>query len=290
VTRPGRGIRSLPILAAALLVGAGCRPDPRREAEDLLFRIAAAEREVPLVGWRTVAQGPVGVSRETRLRVVRYGDGSALLSWEGPDGAEPRRWRTRTFSPWVEHTAHALRNYDVVADPDADVTVAARAARRVRLVPRIAGRSSVELRVDAETSVVLSESWRGPDGEETLLRRFESVPVGADAETAPPSGWTPLAVTVLPSGFEPVGRPGPTCSGWRSDFTDGVAALSVVQAPVAEGADAPAAGDVRRRSWDGGAELHAVLSGLEVRVSGSLPAAELEGVLRGLAALPPPAR
>lgn len=260
-------------------------PTPAERA--CIERLAQAEGTVESTGWKTVVQGPPGSSRETRLRVTRWADGRTRLAWEGSGDGASLRWDSRGRAPWAQRVDLVLRNYRVVEDERPGPTVAWRATRRVRFLPRRADRPSLELLADAETGLVLAETHRSASGEEFFASRYESIEFGPPPETATADGdgaahaaaaaevvprgrepgraesapWTPLRVATLPGGFVPVGdapgAPGVRGAGVpggddvrREDFTDGVAVLSVVQRPARTSGpppDAPPPGGDCRR-------------------------------------------
>jgi hypothetical protein len=306
LTGCGRGARdgdpADPATAAASRPAAPADPASR----ETLDRIVRAESTIAYSGWRTVSQGPRGESRETRLRVVRSAAGPTLLEWHGDDRRPegPRRWTVDCRFPWIGRPELLLRNYRVVLEAAPGEPVAWRETRRVRFEPRLAepaGRATLHLLVDAETWLVLAESTRGADGREWRSARFESIEYGAashdstDAASGPgpsepleppspdrrvPDGFQPRAVVGLPEGFERVEAARSPCGAWREDFSDGLAGFSVLQAPADP--DAPPVGEVRRRTWLGGAALTARVGELTVTVTGSLSADDLLHVLRNL--------
>jgi hypothetical protein len=272
------------------------------ESRAVLDRIVRAESTLAYHGLRTVSRGPAGASRETRFRLVHHADGRTLVEWTPVGEGARRRWSTGSRYAWVARPELLVRNYRVTEDPAPVPPVAWREARRVRIEGRRPGRPSLDLLVDAETSLVLAETGRTFDGEEWMRARFEALDVGEPADPVaaaegedlgdacgaePPAGLVPLAVTALPAGFERLCSRTSGCGAWVEDFGDGLAAVSVLQrVPATAG---PASDEVRRSRSPGGGTLSGRVDGVEVTVSGNLPDADLMTVYRGLAA-PVPAR
>ncbi|MCE9636614.1 MAG: hypothetical protein K8T90_12990 [Planctomycetes bacterium] len=286
---------------------------PAAVRNDVLDRIVRAETTLAYHGLRSIVQGPRGASRETRLRVAHAADGRTLIEWEGQGAASRRRWAAESRFPWVKTPDLLLANYDVALDPEPSAPVAWRETRRVTISGRHAARPSMELLVDAETWIVLTEVTRDASGNECRSARFETFELGplpqADATTraraddpavealatdAPtpserPDGLRPLAVRDLPLGFRQIGAGMSACGAWRDDFSDGLATLSVLQrvatavrdtTPSASGrSEAP---EIRRRVWLGGSQLQTTIGGIEVTVAASLGAEDVLGVVRGL--------
>jgi hypothetical protein len=177
--------------------------------------------------------------------------------------------------------------------------------------------------VDAETWLVLAETYRDAGGREVRSHRFETIAFGPPAEPMPtepaepiaaalsdtdagqpaaprrrPEGWTPLVASRLPEGFRPLAGELQPCGTWLDTYSDGLAALVIRQCvlPCDTGSPEPAVPgptEVRRSRWGWGTTLTAQVQGRTVSVSGNLPDDELEAVLlglRGAEAAPAPAR
>lgn len=309
------------------------------ESREILDRIVEAEAAVEYAGWRTIVNGVRGESRETRVFVARYATGQTLLRWDGAvhhpeaatgsaasDGASPppggRRWTFRSRFPWVRHSDLLLASYSVALDPAPSEPVAWRPTRRVLVRPlRVADRRpALDLLVDAETWLVLAETYRDADGREVRSHAFESISFGAPAEpmpdepaeplpcadgegcdgpaAQPPTAWDPLEAIWLPAGFRKIGAERLPGGSWTQSWSDGLAALTVeqFQAPVspqdptvalpAPVLDAPLSPEVRRTRWGDGASLATRVGGVCVFVAGNVADDDLVAVLRGLRARP----
>lgn len=279
----------------------GSRPDTVHDPEsrDLLDRIVRAERSVAYHGVRTTVYGPEGGSRATRLRIVHTAEGRTFMEWTPARGdATPdrpsRSWSTESRFAWADHPALLLRNYRVVLLPDDPPPVAWRPSRLVRITGRSPGRPSLDLVVDAETWVVLADTWRTPDGASWLRGRFDAIEFGLPPEvpperpsesivagdSVPPADSTVLQVGLPLAGFERVRARTTPCGQWAEEFSDGLAAFSVRQSLA--GPSDPVAGEIRRKRWLGGGALSARIGVTAVVVDGALPDDDLQRVLGAL--------
>jgi hypothetical protein len=282
------------LAVAALLVAPGCNesaPAPADDGAAVLQRVLTAERTVAFTGLKRTIQGVEGEGRATRMKVSRDETGRTCLEWD-PEDAEPRRWRYAQRRGWAASPELLLRNYTVTRDPAPGPDVAWRDTARLTIKSRTAMRPSVDLLVDASTWVVLREEFRDCDGNVWLTNVFDSIEYGAPGslpasadmpEAAPARTDTPLplAVTAVPAGFVSVGRSAVEGGGVREDWSDGLAAFSVVQRPLPKG-EAQPAGRIARRACSGRASVTGVFGDVEVTVYGTLPVAEIEAVVRSL--------
>ncbi len=313
--------------------GAGVVAESSRE---ILGNIVHAEATVEYAGWRTIVSGVRGESRETRVFVARYATGQTLLRWEGTgaagtaaasDGGAPapsgRRWTFRSRFPWVRHSDLLLASYSVSLDTAPSDPVAWRPTRRVLVRPLrpLDHRPSLDLLVDAETWLVLAETYLDAEGREVRSHAFESITFGTPSEPMPsepaeplpcadgegcdgpaaqrPTTWDPLEAIWLPAGFRKVGAERLAAGSWLESWSDGLAAVTVEQFPApAPGAaghdptvalpppvlDTPESPEVRRTRWGDGASLATRVGGVCVFVSGNVADEDLVAVLRGLRA------
>lgn len=321
--------------------GAAAHAVPGAVAEasrEILGNIVHAEAAVEYAGWRTIVNGVRGESRETRVFVARYATGQTLLRWEGgsapgraaaSDGGAPapsgRRWTFRSRFPWVRHSDLLLASYAVTLDPAPSDPVAWRPTRRVLVRPLRPhdGRPALDLLVDAETWLVLAETYLDAQGREVRSHAFESISFGTPSEPMPeepaeplpcadgegcdgpaaqrPTTWDPLEAIWLPAGFRKIGAERLAGGSWLESWSDGLAAVTVEQfpapAPGTAGHDptvalpppvleAPESPEVRRTRWGDGASLATRVGGVCVFVSGNVADEDLVAVLRGLRARP----
>lgn len=270
------------------------------EGRRTLLQIVAAEQSLAYTGYKSTISGRPGEGRATRMRIARYPAGPTLLEWD-QDGGPTRRWVYRRRFAWMEDPELLLRNYTVEVAPEPGPSVAWRETRVVRVRGRSAGRPSLDLWIDRETSLVLRDELTGCDGRSVTTSVFETIDYAppaaplaeADAErlpepTSPPGSWPsmPLAVTSAPGGFTVVHRERSADGSIREDWSDGLAAFCVLQTtrvPSCDGQGAPKEGEVRRRGCGSRAQVSGLFGGVWVEVAGALPAADLEAVIRGLA-------
>jgi hypothetical protein len=294
---------------------AAARRDP--VATKAFLAVVGAEKSLAYVGVRSSVRGSEGEARTTasgvrrpdpperttRMRISRYGSGRTFLEWDGPVG-QTHRWSFRGRFAWLDDPNLLLANYSVAADPAPGPEVAGHATRRLTFRGDRPGRPSLELCVDAATSLVLREEVRDYDGRVWLTNVFESIEyrepdappadAAAEAHDDPRGGLDqlhglPLAVTAPPAGFVRVGGIAGAKGLLREDWSDGLAAFSVVEQPVGgeSGVDCPIPslkdGDVQRRSHRGDTSVAGLFGGTYVCVTGNLPPDDLEGVVRSLA-------
>ena len=286
----------LAALAAALLFVPACpasSPPAPDDGATVLARVIAAERSVAFTGYKRTIHGVEGEGRATRMKVTRDAAGRTCLEWD-PEGGESRCWRYAERRGWAASPDLLLRNYTVSVDPAPGPAVAWRDTAHLTVGSHTPGRPSLDLLVDAATWVVLREQFRDCDGKVWLTNVFDSIeygapqsqPAGAEAlpDAAPVRTSTPLPLPVNspPSGFVCVGRSEVEGGGVREDWSDGLAAFSVVQQPAGSGGDQAPAGRIARRACSGRASVNGVFGGVAVSVYGTLPVAELEGVVRSL--------
>jgi hypothetical protein len=292
----GGRLARLAVVAAALLFVPACPASPPAAPGDgaaVLARVIAAERSIPFSGYKRTIHGVEGEGRATRMKVSRDATGRTWLEWD-PEGGETKRWRYAERRGWAASPDLLLRNYTVTLDPAPGPAVAWRDTAHLTIGPRTAGRPTLDLLVDASTWVVLREQFRDCDGKVWFTNVFDSIEYGApepqsaaaeplpDATPARSKTPLPLAVNAPPAGFVSVGRSDVEGGGVREDWSDGLAAFSVVERPAGSpGAGAPA-GRIARRACSGRASVNGVFGGVEVSVYGTLPVAELEAVVRSL--------
>jgi hypothetical protein len=294
--------------AAALLLCPGCPASPPEtpptqpvapaaaatgEGPAALARVIAAERSVAFTGFKRTIHGVEGEGRATRMKVSRDATGRTCLEWD-PEGAEARRWRYDERRGWAASPDLLLRNYTVTVDPVPGPAVAWRDTVHLTVRSATPGRPSLDLLADASTWVVLREQFRDCDGNVWLTNEFDSIEYGAPApqpagaESLPDAAPVrtgkplPLAVTSPPAGFVCVGRSEVDKGGVREDWSDGLAAFSVVERPAGPGGEAQPAGRIARRACSGRASVSGVFGGVEVTVYGTLPVAQIEAVVRSL--------
>lgn len=298
-----RAAAALLALAGACVVLTACDPGgaeapvaPATEASSpegraALERIVAAERSCVYSGYIRTIHGEPGEGRATRMRVSRSGTGRSVLEWEaGASGGRCFEYASR-FA-WLDDPELLLANYRVSLAADAGPAVAWRETRRVSVTPRRDGRPSLELLVDAETWLVLRSDLRDFEGRIWLTTLFETLdyaadeptPGGAERVTAPAAAAgrpLPLAVIRPLPGFVRVASEERPDGSVREDWSDGLAAFSLVQRaqPAASGA-----GELVRRTSAGRASVSGVFDGVLVTVTGNLPASDLEAVVGSLAA------
>ena len=265
-----------------------------------LRAVVVAEKSLVYTGYKRTIHGEEGVGRATRMKVSRSAAGRTLLEW-GDEGGQPaRRWAYRSRFAWLDDPELLLRNYTVEVDPADGPAVAWRDTRHLTVRARRPGRPSLDLLVDKETSLVLREQIRDFDGKLWLTNVFDTIEYRAPDEPAAgvPSAEPladsaaadkpeplPLRVTAAPDGFVRTGGGRSQCGGMREDWTDGLAAFSVIERRAEPAAGGAREGELQRRACSGRACVSGLLSGVEVTISGNLPAAELESVARGLAAV-----
>lgn len=271
-------------------------------AEAAFLRVVEAEKTQVYSGDKITVHGERGVNRETKMKVLRYASGQTLLLWN--DGGESaRKWVYRSRCHWIDDPALLLENYRVELPEGESPRVAWRDTVRLTVTGRRGNRPSMELLVDAETSLVLQETLRGHDGRVTLTNLFESIRYGEPGGPRPedagaehlndrerndprPEGFKPLVVAQPPAGFRRVSRTVTAEGELREYWCDGLAGFLVVQGPAGAGADEGVPeGELARSERGGQTWLRGVLSGIRVSVEGNLPAADLEAVVRGLVAL-----
>lgn len=252
-----------------------------------LRRVAEAERTTAYIGTKRTIHGPRGTSRESVMQVERAADGGTVVRWN------ERTWRYSDLPLWLDHPDLLLANYEVEVDEVADEQVAWRPARRIRIVPRHAGRPSASVWIDDETSVVLRETRFALDGTERLTKVFDQIefesppPAPADVEvleprsaslgTTAPAHW--IEPTDVPPGFEVVRRESLDCGASCAYYSDGLAAFAVMQARVEPGT---AEHDTRPVDGAAQASFSAVRDGVRVLVQGELPAELLLRVVEGV--------
>jgi hypothetical protein len=302
----GAGALARIATVCALLVGvAACdgdakQPAPADSGADALRAVVAAEKSLVYTGYKRTIHGEEGVGRATRMKVSRSASGRTLLEW-GDEGGQPtRRWAYRSRFAWLDDPGLLLRNYSVEVDPADGPAVAWRDTRHLTIRARRPGRPSLDLLVDKETSLVLREQVRDFDGKLWLTNVFDTIDyrapdeAAADDASAEPlaeagaadgSAQMPLRVTAPPDGFVRIGGVRSECGGLREDWTDGVAAFSVIERTAGPAAAGVTEGELQRRACSGRAVVSGRFSGVDVTIAGNLPAAELETVARGLAAV-----
>jgi hypothetical protein len=292
---------------AAFLLAAACTPDapppPAADAGAAALRaVVDAERSLVYTGYKRTVHGEEGDGRATRMKVSRSASGRTLLEWGEDDGRPARRWEYRNKSrfAWIDDPELLLRNYTVEVDPADGPAVAWRDTRHLTVRGKRPGRPSLDLLVDKETSLVLREQIRNADGKLWLTNVFDTIeyrapdtPAGGDAPAEPLSqpaepaaaASLPLRVTSAPEGFVRAGTDASQCGGLREDWTDGLAAFSVIEKKADPAAGPAKEGELQRRACSGRAAVSGRFSGIDVTIAGNLPAAELESVARGLAAV-----
>jgi hypothetical protein len=161
----------------------------------------------------------------------------------------------------------------------------------------------MELLIDAETDLILSERLLDPRGEVRLTSEFESITYG-DVEPLPDGiepletsgaaspAAAPLRLGFVPKGFRQV-RSVREGEAAREYWSDGLASFVLRQEPVLQahggdgaeagpGGEVPAEGVLERRESQGRLSYSGVLAGRRVLVEGYLAADQLEAVARGL--------
>lgn len=293
----GRRAAALLVAAALLLCPACPASSPETPAATggaaALQRVIAAERSVAFTGYKSTIHGAEGEGRATRMKVSRDATGRTCLEWDR-EGAEPRRWCYDERRGWAASPELLLRNYTVTLDAAPGPSIAWRDTAHLTIRSETPGRPSLDLLVDAATWVVLREQFRDCDGKLWMTSVFDSIDYGppegevmaAEALPDAPAKRTekplPLAVTSPPAGFVCVGRSEVEDGGIREDWSDGLAAFSVVERPVPAAGENPPAGRIARRACSGRASVTGVFGGIEVTVNGTLPVAQVEGVVRSL--------
>lgn len=284
---------SLAVLLAAPACSESAPAPANEDGTAVLQRVLDAERTVAFTGYKRTIQGVEGEGRATRMKVSRDETGRTCLEWD-PEDAEPRRWRYAQRRGWAASPELLLRNHTVTLDPAPGPDVAWRDTAHLTIKSRTAGRPSVDLLVDASTWVVLREEFRDCDGNVWLTNVFDSIEYGtpetpptaaetlSDAAPARTDAPLPLAVTAVPAGFVSVGRSEVEGGGVREDWSDGLAAFSVVQRPLSKQGEAQPAGRIARRACSGRASITGIFGDVEVTVYGTLPVAEIEAVVRSL--------
>lgn len=272
------------------------QPAPSDPGARALLEVVRAERSVPYSGWRCLVSGPRGVSRETRMYVVRSpSDRRTVVEWTGSEGA--RRWQFRHRFRWIENPGQLLENYRVEEIAGTPHAVAFRETRHLRVSGRRPGRPTLDLYVDTEHGVILEHELRDHTGEIRSAALFESIEfgapeappdddpaqetpevLGAEELVPPPPGFVPLDLTRPPEGFLWVSTRALPGGGIRAYFTDGLAAFVVQQRPATP-QDGPA-GEVEKCSSGGFVRLAGVLGNIHVDVRGALPAEEIEAAVR----------
>jgi hypothetical protein len=298
MTRPG--LAAGLTLAAALFSAPGCSEPPARvesDAEVLLRRAVEAERTCVYSGYKRTIHGEEGEGRATRMKVSRTSSGRTLLEWDGC-GGPARRWVYSNRAAWMEDTDLLLRNYTATLDAADGPAIAWRDTRRLTLRSARPDRPSLELLVDKETWVVLREQIRDLEGRLWLTNVFDtidyrSLPASGDESAAEPLGderttdarlpAMPLSVTWTPEGFQRAGRTRAQRGGTREDWTDGLAAFSVILLAGQAGSESGRDGELQRRTCSGRASVSGLFGGVEVTVVGNLPVSDLESVVRSLA-------
>jgi hypothetical protein len=296
---PVRVVANRALLVVALSV-AGCferDAQTTSSAEDgsaLLRRALEAEKSLVYTGEKRTICGEEGEGRATRMKVSRTVAGKTFLEWDEGDGST-RRWVYESRAGWRDDPDLLFKNYVVSVDPADGPAVAWRETRHVSVRGRRPGRPSLDLYLDKERSIVLREEIRDFDGRLWLTKVFDTIEFrepdepSASAHAEPLSdprvgdasaSSLPLAVVRPPDGFVRTGGPGGRdADGFlREDWTDGLAAFSVFER--APGERPKAEGELTRRSCSGRASVSGVFAGVEVKVMGNLPAADLESVVR----------
>jgi len=291
------------VAVCALLVSvAACDGEAKQQTSadpgaDALRAVVAAEKSLVYTGYKRTIHGEEGVGRATRMKVSRSAAGRTLLEWGDESGQPARRWAYKSRFAWLDDPALLLRNYTVEVDPVDGPAVAWRDTRHLTIRARRPGRPSLDLLVDKETSLVLREQVRNSDGKLWLTNVFDTIDYrapdeAADDRSAEPlaesaaadrSAQLPLRVTAPPDGFVRTGGVRSECGGLREDWTDGLAAFSVIERTAEPAAPGVTEGEVQRQVCPGRATFSGRFSGVNVTVAGNLPAAELEAVVRGLA-------
>jgi hypothetical protein len=284
------------------LAAAGCferdaaSPTSGDDGPALLRRAIDAEKSLAYTGEKRTICGEEGEGRATRMKVSRTAAGKTFLEWDEGDGST-RRWVYENRAGWRDDPDLLLRNYVVTVDPADGPAVAWRETRRLSIRGKRAGRPSLVLYVDKERSIVLKEEIRDFEGRLWLTKVFDTIEfrtpdepsAGAHAEpiadqpTADSSTPSlPLRVVAPPEGFvRTVGGDARDADGFlREDWTDGLAAFSVFERERTDGRKPE--GELRRSSCSGRASASGVFAGVEVKVFGNLPVADLESVVRGL--------
>jgi hypothetical protein len=272
---------------------------PTSDGAEALHRVVRAEGTLVYTGYKRAIHGMEGEARATRMKVSRGPDGRTLVEWSPGEGPG-RCWEYRHRDEWLKDPDLLLRNYAVAVDPADGPPVAWRDTRRLTIRGLRPGRPSVELLVDKETWLVLSEEIRDAAGRTWLTKVFDTieyrVPDPPSAQAGEPiaaaqgetsSAALALEATFVPPGFVLTGRDR-AGAAVREYWSDGLAAFSIVERPVdAESAGTPEGpareGELQRRSCTGRAAVSGVFGGIEVRVAGNLPTEDLEAVARGLA-------
>src|SRR6185436_13065191 len=140
--------------------------------------------------------------------------------------------------------------------------IAWRETRRIRIAPARPGRPSADLLVDKETSLVLRSEMRDFEGRVWLTTVFDSIEYGDPGELRPAAVTEPLrapeartATTALPlpageplAGFVRVSSLPTPAGGLREDWSDGLAAYSIIERVVEPGEPASKPGELQRRA------------------------------------------
>jgi hypothetical protein len=289
--------------AALVVVAAACRRDEPPAATDAgaaaLRAVVAAEKSLVYTGYKRTIHGEEGDGRATRMKVSRSAAGRTLLEW-GDEGGDPkRRFVYASRFAWLDDPDLLLRNYTVEVDPADGPPVAWRDTRHLTVRAKRPGRPSLDLLVDKETSLVLREQIRDFEGRLWLTNVFDTIEYRAPEEPAggpPPEPLAggapaaspeplPLRVTAAPEGFVRASPARSEDGVLREDWTDGLAAFSVIERRPGPSAPPAKEGELERRACSGRASVSGRFAGIDVTICGNLPAGELEAVARGLGAV-----
>jgi len=288
--------RLAPLLLA--FAAASCVPSSAPADADgaaLLRKAIEAEKTLVYTGYKRTICGEEGEGRATRMKVSRTASGRTFLEWDG--GGAKRCWVYEKRAGWRDDPDLLLANYSVSIDANDAPAVAWRETRRLTVRAKRPGRPSLDLYVDRETSLVLREEIRDFEGRLWLTKVFDTIEFrapdepAADAQTetlgdgraeTQTAAPLPLVVAAAPAGFVRVRGDGrrPSDGATREDWTDGLSAFSVFERTP--GAPSTGEGELRRSSCSGRASVSGVFAGVEVTVTGNLPVADLEAVVRGL--------
>ena len=252
--RSGFALLGLMLVAPALW--GAMRHVRHAEAFDLVSRAATAHRHVSFTGraaWRTTRWGrSVGITHDARSGRTRY-------QWGTRRSYVLSRPSSRTPCPaaWCRDLDALKESYR--AEERAPTRYLGRAARRLVLTPRNPGRPTLQLIVDARTSLPLKVTTLRPDGSLYRVSTFRELEISPqDVEASPrkrrPS-WAGTAVDpnaaaaeagfallwpdYLPAGFRHVGTriTGSVVHKVRSEFTDGATVFQLEQSRVATPAE-----------------------------------------------------
>ena len=298
---------TVPFLSALvlfLLAGVSCDQETvsAPSAVARLQKMLEAEKTVSYEGMRDLVWFRESGERRSFFFVQHYEGGPSLVESVGRPGGRNRQWVERYGRLyWLADMKLLLENYLVTETGHR--TVSDRDGIMLEIASRHAGRPSIEIVIDNETSVLLAADFRSYQGATTFRSEFRTLLIdpdlpprsesqgrrnrSSDVEKWKANRKKDVPFAVLEPQFLPVGFVKKSC--WKSRrrprlntmYSDG---LSWIQISLAS-ADSGSPEKVVEQSRCGSrTTLKMVLNGVSIRLVGRLDPSVLLKVLGSLAA------